>query len=76
MTKREVRMLEEREMLNRLIVQMNGRQMALKSQLDDFDRDWKALKKKLERHLEKYAKEIEKEDEVRNRNEPGSGEAL
>lgn len=63
MTKREVRMLEEREMLNRLIVQMNGRQMALKSQLDDFDRDWKALKKKLDRHLEKYAKEIAKEDE-------------
>ena len=55
-------MLEEREMLNRLIVQMNGRQMALKSQLDDFDRDWKALKKKLDRHLEKYAKEIAKEE--------------
>ena len=64
-------MLEEREMLNRLIVQMNGRQMALKSQLDDFDRDWKALKKKLDRHLEKYAKEIAKEDEVRNGNESG-----
>ena len=72
MTKREVRMLEEREMLNRLIVEMNGRQMALKSQLDDFDRDWKVLKKKLDRHFEKYAKEIAKEDEVRNGNESGS----
>ena len=72
MTKREVRMLEEREMLNRLIVEMNGRQMALKSMLDDFGRDWKALKKKLDRHLEKYAKEIEKEDEVRNTDESGS----
>lgn len=61
MTKRQVRMLEEREMLNRLIVEMNGRQMALKSQLDDFDRDYKALKKKLDRHFEKYAKEIEDE---------------
>ena len=72
MTKRQVKMLEEREMLNRLIVEMNGRQMALKSQLDDFSRDWKALKKKLDRHLEKYAKEIAKEDEVRNTDESGS----
>ena len=61
MTKRQIKMLEEREMLNRLIVEMNGRQMALKSQLDDFDRDYKALKKKLDRHFEKYAKEIEKD---------------
>ena len=59
-------MLEEREMLNRLIVEMNGRQMALKSQLDDFSRDWKALKKKLDRHFEKYAKEIAKEEENEN----------
>ena len=54
MTKREIRMLEEREMLNRLIVEMNGRQMALKSQLEDFDRDYKKLKKKLDKHFEKY----------------------
>ena len=66
MTKRQVKMLEEREMLNRLIVEMNGRQMALKSQLDDFSRDWKALKKKLDRHFEKYAKEIAKEEENEN----------
>ena len=54
MTKREIKQEEERVMLNRLIIEMNGRQMALKSQLNDFDRDWKALKKKLDKHLAKY----------------------
>jgi len=54
MTKREIKQEEERVMLNHLIIEMNGRQMALKSQLDDFDRDWKALKKKLDKHIAKY----------------------
>lgn len=54
MTKKEIKQEEERVMLNRLIVEMNGRQMALKSQLEDFDRDYKKLKKKLDKHFEKY----------------------
>lgn len=57
MTKEEIKKEEERIMLNKLIVEMNGRQMALKSQLEDFDRDWKKLKKKLDRHLAKYGEE-------------------
>ena len=54
MTKEEIKKEEERIMLNKLIVEMNGRQMALKSQLEDFDRDYKRLKKKLDKHFEKY----------------------
>ena len=53
MTKKEIKQEEERIMLNRLIIEMNGRQMALKSQLNDFDRDWNTLKKKLDKHLDK-----------------------
>ena len=63
MTKREARMLEERKMLNDLIVDINGRGMALQKMLDSFNRDYKDVKKKLDRHLEKYAKEIAKEEE-------------
>lgn len=63
MTKKEIEMEEERVMLNHLIVQMNGRQMALKSQLEDFDRDWNKLKKKLDRHFKKYGIEEDNDTE-------------
>ena len=76
MTKREARMLEERKMLNDLIVDINGRGMALQKMLDSFNRDYKDVKKKLDRHLEKYAKEIAKEDEVRDTDIAGSRETL
>lgn len=54
MTKKEIAREEERAMLNHLIIEMNGRQMALKSQLEDFDRDWNRLKKRMDRHFKKY----------------------
>ena len=56
-------MLEERKMLNDLIVDINGRGMALQKMLDSFNRDYKDVKKRLDRHLEKYAKEIAKEEQ-------------